>query len=77
MTLGLPAHGESRVHVHVMAGEVQADQHLEDHAVGRLGGREEDEQAGRRAAVRHHVQHRAEPRALPELARREAVERVE
>ena len=77
MALALPAHGQRGVHVDVVAGKVQRDQPLEHHAVGGLGGCEEDEQARRRAAVGDHIEHGAEARTLVELARRPAVQRVE
>jgi hypothetical protein len=65
------------VHVHVMAREVQRDEPLEEDSPPGEGGREEDEEARRRAPVRHHVQDGPEPRRLVKVARRIAVERVE
>lgn len=73
MALALAPHDQRGVHVHVVAGQVQADQALEEHAVRRLGRREEDEQARGGAAVRDHVEHGAEPRRLVEPARRDAI----
>ena len=77
MALPLPAHAERRIHVHIMAREIQADQSLENHAIRRFRSGQEHQQTRRRAAVGHHIQHSAESRALPELPRREAVERIE
>lgn len=77
MALALSAHDQSGVHVHVVAGKVQADQALEDHRVGGFGGREEDEQARGGAAVGDHVQDGAETGRLLEFARGKAIESVE
>lgn len=77
VALALAAHDQGRVHVHVVAGEVQADQALEDHRVCGFGGGEEDEQAGSGAAVCNHVQDRAETGRLVEFARSKAVKRIE
>ena len=71
------AHDQRGVHVHVVAGEVEGDEALEDDGPAREGGGEEDEQARRRAAVGHHVEHGAEARRLAEVARGVAVESVE
>ena len=77
MTLALAAHGQRGIHVNVMAGQIQADEALEDHAVGGFGGGQEDEQARGSAAVGHHVQDGAEARALVVAAGGDAVEGVE
>ena len=77
VALILPSHAECGVHVHVMAGKVQADQTLEDHTVSWFGRREEDKETGGRAAVRHHVKHGAKTSRLPELARCDPVQRIE
>ena len=76
MALPLAPHRQRGIHVHIMAREVQTDETLENHAVGRFGGGEEDEQARGGAAVRHHVQDGAEFGRLLELPRRDAVEGV-
>ena len=72
-----PAHGQSRVHVHVVAGHVEGDQALEDDGPAGEGGGEEDEQAGRRATVSDHVEHSAEAGGLVQVAGGIAVEGVE
>lgn len=77
MALALAAHDQSRIHVHVVAGEVQADQALEDHGVGGLRSGEEDQQASSRAAVSDHVQHSTKASGLLELARGHAIQRIE
>jgi hypothetical protein len=59
MALALATHGESGVHMHVMAGEVQADQALEDHAVRWLCRRQEYKKTSSGAAIGYHVQHGA------------------
>lgn len=71
------AHGQSRVHMHVVAGHVEGDQALEDDGPPGEGGGEEDEQAGRRAAVRDHVEHSAEAGGLVKVASGIPVEGVE
>lgn len=63
--------------MHVVAGEVEGNQALEDDSPAREGGREEDEQAGRGAAVRDHVEDGAEARGLLEEAGGVAVDGVE
>lgn len=55
MTLPTAAYSERGIHVHVMAGKVQANKQLEDHAPSRSCNRQEDQQAGGRASVRHHI----------------------
>lgn len=64
MALRAAAHAQGRVHVHVVAGQVQGDQALEDDAPPGEGLREEHEQTGCGAAVGDHVQHGAELGAL-------------
>ena len=77
VALALAAHDQSRIHVHVVAGKVQADQTLEDHGVGGLCSGEEDQQASGRAAVSDHVQHGTKASGLLELARSHAIESIE
>jgi len=77
VALALTSHYQSRIHVHVVASEVQADQTLEDHGVGGLRGGEEDQQARSRAAVSDHVQHSTESSGLLELARCHAIQGIE
>jgi len=77
VALALAAHDQGRVHVHVVAGEVQADQALEDHRVGGLRSGEEDQQTSGRAAVGDHIQHSTEASGLLKLARGHAIQRIE
>ena len=77
MALALAAHNQCRIHLHVVASEIQADQTLEDHGVGGLRGGEEDQQASGRAAISDHVQHSTKASGLLELARGHAVQRIE
>lgn len=77
MALALATHDQSRIHVHVVAGKVQADQALEDHRVGGLRSGQEDQQASGRAAVSDHVQHSTKTSGLLELARGHAIQRIE
>lgn len=71
------AHHQRGIHVHVVAGEVEGDEALEDDGPAREGGGEEDEQTRRRAAVRHHIEDGAEAGRLAEVAGGVAVEGVE
>lgn len=77
MALTLAAHNQSRIHVHVVAGKVQANQALEDHRVGGLRSGEEDQQTGGSAAVSDHVQHGTKASGLLEFARSHAVQSIE
>lgn len=77
VTLVAPAHAQRRVHVHVMTGQVEGDQALENDAPAREGARQEDQQTRGGAAVRHHVEDGAELGGLLEMARGDAVEGVE
>lgn len=77
VALAAPAHGQSRIHVHVVAGKVETDEQLEDHAPSGLGRRQKDEETCRGAAVRHHIQHCAELCGLLELAGSVAVQGIE
>lgn len=77
VALGAAAHAQGSVHVHVVAGQVQRDQTLEDDAPAREGLRQENQQTRRGAAVGHHVQHGAELGALLIGAGCVAIERVE
>lgn len=77
MALAAAAHGESGIHVHVVAGEVETDEELEDHAPARHGGREEDEEAGGGAAICHHVQDSSELCRLVEGTGGIAIESVQ
>jgi hypothetical protein len=77
VALALATHDQRRIHVHVVACEIQADQDLEDHREGGFRGGEEDQQAGGSAAIGDHVQDGAETGGLLELARGHAIEGVE
>lgn len=72
-----PAHRQRRIHMHVMACEIQTNKTLEDDAPAGERGGEEDEQAGGRAAVCDHVEDGAEAGGLVVVARCDAVEGVE
>lgn len=71
------AHGQRRIHVHVVAGKVERNQALEHDGPAREGRRQEDEQARRGAAVRDHVKDGAEAGRLLKVPRSIAVEGVE
>ena len=59
MTLTTPSHCQGRIHVNVMAGEIQTDQTLEDDCPSWEGRCQEDKETARGAAVRHHVENGA------------------
>ena len=71
------AHGQSGVHVHIVARKIERYQALEDDGPAGEGGREEDKQAGCRAAIGHHVEDGAEAGGLVEVAGGIAVEGIE
>ena len=77
VALSLPTHDQSRVHVHVMTGQIQRNQALENHAVCRFGGRQEDEQTSGRTSIGDHVEHCTEPRALLEFACRDSIQSIQ
>ena len=77
MAVTYAAHDQSRVHVHVVTGEVETDEALEEDGPARECGGEEDQKARCCAAVRHHVQDGAEARRLAEVSGSVAVEGVE
>lgn len=67
VTLSGVGHGQCRVHVHVMAGQIQANQRLEENRPSRPGGTQEDQQTSRRASICDHVEHRPKPGCLLEI----------
>jgi len=77
VALALATHDQGRIHVHVVASKVQADETLKDHRVGGLRSGEEDQQASGRAAVSDHVQHGTKASGLLELARSHTIKRIE
>jgi hypothetical protein len=64
VALSASAHAQRRIHVHVVTGQVERDQALEDDAPAGEGLRQKDEQTRRCAAVGDHVQHGAKLGAL-------------
>ena len=72
-----PAHAQRRIHVHVVTGQVQRDQTLENDGPPGPGGAQEDQQARGGAAVRHHVQDRAESGRLVEIPRRISIQCIQ
>jgi len=77
VALAAATHGESGIHVHVMAGEVETDEELEDHAPARHSGRKEDKEAGGGAAICHHVQDSSELCGLVEGTGSVAIESIQ
>ena len=70
-------HCQRRVHVHVVTGQIEADQPLEDDRPARERRRQEDQQARCCAPICHHVEYGAELGRLVEAAGGVAVEGVE
>jgi hypothetical protein len=77
LLVALPARRQTRVHVDIVAGEIQTDQSLEQDRPPRKRRRKEHEQAGRRAAVGYHVEDGAEGGGLVVPAGSEPVSCVE
>ena len=62
-------HAQSRIHVHVMACEVQADESLKDYAPTWKRACKEDQETSCGASIRHHVQYSAKFGRLMEISR--------
>jgi hypothetical protein len=77
MALSAAAHAQGRVHVHVVASQIQRDETLENDAPPGKCLRQEDQQTGRGAPVRDHVQYRAKFCGLLEPTGCVAVEGIE
>lgn len=77
MRLIAPAHSERRIHMNIVAREIQTNQSLEQDRPPRKRAREEDEQARGSAAIGDHVEDRAELGGLVEGTGGVAVEGVE
>lgn len=77
VALSHPSHGQGRVHVVVMTGQVETNKALEEKRPARPGAAKKDEQAGGRAAVGDHIENRPELGALLEVARGDAIEGIE
>lgn len=71
------SNNQSSIHVHVVAGEVERNQALEDNGPSREGRRQENQQARGGAAVRDHVQDGAEASRLVKGSGSISVESVE
>ena len=76
VALSTAAHAESRIHVHIVACQVQADEPLEYYAEPRPRARQENEQARGRAPIRDHVQHCAKLCTLLEVACCDSIESI-
>ena len=77
MTLAAAAHAQRRIHVHIVARQVQADESLEHNAESGPCARQENEQARGCASIGDHVQHRAKLCALLKVAGCDPVEGIE
>lgn len=70
------ANNQGSVHVHVVAGEVERNQALEDDGPSREGRGQEDKQARGGAAIRDHIQDSAKASRLVEGSGSISVESV-
>lgn len=77
MALAAAAHAQRRVHVHVVASQVEGDEALEDDAEARERLRQENEQTRCCTPVRDHVEHSSKLGALFVGPRGVSVERIE
>lgn len=77
MALGAATHCQSRVHVEVVAGKVQADKTLKDNAPSWECACQKYQQTRRRTTIGDHVQHGPKSRRLFKLPRCRAVQSVE
>lgn len=57
MALTRGPHGQRRVHVNIMTGEIETDQALEDDTPSGKGGCQEYQQTRSGAAICYHIQH--------------------
>jgi hypothetical protein len=57
MALTRGPHGQRRVHVDVMTGEIEADQALENDTPSGKGGCQKYQQTGSGATISYHIQH--------------------
>jgi len=73
VALAASPHGQGGIHVHVVAGQIERDEALENNAPPGKGRGEEDEEASGSAAVRDHVENSAKLGALVKISGREAV----
>ena len=70
-------HGQGRIHVHVMAGQVERNQALKDDGPAGESRCEEDEQARCCTSIGDHVKKSAEASRLVKVARGITVESIE
>lgn len=68
---------QGRVHVDVVASEIERNQALENDGPPRKGRREEDEEARRSATIRDHVENSTESSRLIKCASSIAIESIE
>ncbi|KAA8902011.1 hypothetical protein TRICI_005961 [Trichomonascus ciferrii] len=77
LLVGGRARGQHGVHVHVVRGQIQTHQQLEQHRPPRIRHAQVADERRRRAPVRDHVQHRAEAGRLAKAPRRRPVQSVQ
>lgn len=77
VALSAPPHTQRRIHMHIVARQIQADQALEYNTPPRERRRQKHQQASRRAPIRHHIEHRPELGRLLKVPRRKAVQCVQ
>ena len=77
LLVALPTHRQGRIHMDVVASQVETDQPLEDNSPSRKCRRKKHQQTRRGAPVRHHVQHRSERSSLVVPSRGHTVRGIE
>lgn len=77
VALASSSHAKRGVHVHIVTGEVQRNQALENDRPPRPRGAEEYQQTGGCAPVRHHVEHRTKSGGLIVVSRRISIQGIQ
>lgn len=76
VALACTAHGQGSVHVHVVTGQVQTDETLEEDGPSGPSGTQENKQTGSGTAISDHIQDRAERGGLVEVTRCHTIQRI-
>lgn len=77
VALSASTHGQSSIHVNVVARQIQTDQALEDNAPSWEGGCKKYQQTGRSTSVCDHIQHCAESGRLVISSCSETIESIQ
>jgi hypothetical protein len=71
------SHDQGRIHVNVMACQVQGNKSLENNSPTRPGRGQEDQEACSGAPISHHVEHSTESSRLFEVSSSISIESIE